>query len=133
MERARSQPVQHSWPEFSCFGCGPANDEGIQLESYLDEDAEALVATVDPDERFTSGAPNVAYGGFLASLVDCHSVWTAVTFAHRAEGRPLESEPRIAYVTGRLSVEYHEPTPLDRPIRLRARVDGAVGRKTTVA
>jgi hypothetical protein len=125
-------PVQHSWPDLSCFGCGPANEEGFQIESYLGPDRETLVTEVDPDARFTSGAPNVAWGGYVASLVDCHSVWTAITFAHQTDGRPLGTEPRIEYVTGRLSVDYRAPTPLDEPLRLRSRVEGDVGRKTTV-
>jgi hypothetical protein len=125
-------PVQHSWPDLTCFGCGPANEEGLQIESYLGPDRETLVAAVGPHPTFTSGAPNVAWGGYVASLVDCHSVWTAITFAHEDEGRPLESDPHVEYVTGQLSVEYRAPTPLDEPLRLRAWVEGEVGRKTTV-
>lgn len=126
------EPVQHSWPELTCYGCGPSNPEGLHLESYVSEDSERLVASVDPDERFTSGAPNVMYGGHVASLIDCHSIWTAITFAYRAEERPLGSAPRIAYVTGELCVDYRAPTPMDEAVRLSARVDGEVGRKTTV-
>jgi hypothetical protein len=128
----RTVPVQHSWPELTCYGCGPANDAGLHLESYLSEDGEALVATVDPDAVFNSGAPNVMYGGHVASLLDCHAIWTAITFAYRAEGRPLGSDPQISYVTGSLSVDYHAPTPLDEPVHLRAWPEGEVGRKTTV-
>lgn len=125
-------PVQDSWPELTCFGCGPANPAGIRLKSHLAADGSALVAVVRPDARFTSGAPNVAYGGYLASLADCHSIWTAIAFAYRAEGRPLGSEPRIAYVTAELDVRYRHPTPLDRPIRLRAWVEGEADRETRV-
>lgn len=128
----RTQPVQLSWPDLTCYGCGPANADGLHLESYLGEEGETLVATVRPDETFNSGTPNVMYGGHIASLVDCHSVWTAITFAYRTEGRPLGSEPRIAYVTGRLNVDYHKPTPLDQPIHLRGWIEGEVARKTTV-
>ena len=125
-------PVQDTWPTLRCYGCGPANPDGIQLKSYVGEGGETLVATVEPDERFTSGAPNVMYGGHVASLLDCHSIWTAITFAYRDEGRPLGSEPQIQYVTGRLCVDYQKPTPLDRPIRLMAWVEGEVGRRTTI-
>ena len=128
----RTEPVQTSWPDLTCFGCGPANVDGLHLESYVGEGGETLVATVNPDETFNSGTPNVMYGGHIASLIDCHSVWTAITFAYRAEGRPLGSAPRIAYVTGRLNVDFQRPTPLDRPVHLRAWVDGDVARKTTV-
>lgn len=127
-----SDPVQHSWPDFTCYGCGPANDDGLQLESYVGEDGETLVATVDPDERFNAGAPDVMYGGLVASLLDCHSVWATITAAYHADGRSLGSRPRIPYVTARLCVDYERPTPLDRPIHLEAWVDGAAGAKTTV-
>ena len=125
-------PVQDSWPDLTCYGCGPANEAGLRLKSYVGDDGETLVATVVPDEVFNSGAPNVMYGGHIASLVDCHSIWTAITFAYAAEERPLGSEPRIAYVTADLHVHYHAPTPMDREIRLVARIDGEVGRRTTV-
>ncbi|WP_435347379.1 PaaI family thioesterase [Haloarchaeobius sp. HRN-SO-5] len=131
-EYGRDAPVQHSWPDLTCYGCGPANERGLQLQSYLGPDDERLVATVDPDATFNSGAPNVMYGGHVASLLDCHSIWTAITFAYRAADRSLGSSPRIGYVTGRLRVDYRAPTPLDRPVHLRAWVDGDVGRKTTV-
>jgi len=119
--------VQTSWPDLTCYGCGPANEVGLHLESYLGEDSETLVATVQPDEIFNSGAPNVMYGGHIASLIDCHSIWTAITFAYIAENRQLGSSPRIAYVTGELCVDYHAPTPLDCPIELTAWVDGDPG------
>lgn len=128
----RGDPVQASWPELTCYGCGPANPDGLGLESYFDAEADRLVASVDPDGRFTSGAPNVMYGGHVASLVDCHCVWTAITFAYRAEDRPLGSAPRVAYVTGRLSVDYRAPTPLDRTVRLRAWPVEESDRRTTV-
>ncbi|WP_157972754.1 MULTISPECIES: PaaI family thioesterase [Haloprofundus] len=125
-------PVQSSWPELTCYGCGPANPHGHHLHSYLSDDGESLVATVDPDARYNAGAPNVMYGGYVASLLDCHSIWTAMTFAAQAEGIPLDSDPHVAYVTAELRVEYRRPTPLDRPIRLRAWVDGDVGRRMRI-
>ena len=125
-------PVQHSRPDMPCFGCGPANEDGIGLESYLEADGETLVATVDPNAKFSSGVENVAYGGYLASLVDCHSVWTAMTAAHLTEERSFGSDPPIHYVTGELDVTYRAPTPLTRPIHLTARPEGEVGRSVTV-
>lgn len=128
----RHEAVQETaWPEGTCYGCGPANPEGLQLKSYLSEEGDELVASFDPDEGFNSGAPNVAYGGLLASLIDCQSMWTAITSAHLEANRPL-ADGFIPYVTAELNVEYREPTPLDQPIKLRSYVDGDVGRKTRV-
>ncbi|WP_255169183.1 PaaI family thioesterase [Natrononativus amylolyticus] len=132
MLEQRTGAVQDAWPELDCYGCGPANDAGIRLKSYLADDGRTLVATVDPDARYTSGAENVAYGGYLASLIDCHSVWTAITFAHEAADAPLEDH-RFEYVTGSLSAEYLKPTPLDEPLEVRAWIDGDLGKRVTVS
>lgn len=126
-ERARTRSVQESWANNVCFGCGQANEEGLQLESYLSADGESLVATFEPEQAHTAGYPTMTYGGLIASLVDCHSLWTAITFAYkRAEG-PLLSEPLQMYVTGELTTQYLEPTPVDQPIELEASVEGEVG------
>jgi hypothetical protein len=120
--------LQDAWAENTCFGCGPANPDGMHLRSTFSEDGEALVATFEPTERYSSGAPNVMYGGTVASLIDCHSVWTAGAFAARRENREVRPE----FVTGELSVRFLKPTPLDRPLHLRAWVEGDLGHRTRV-
>lgn len=127
VERARTRPVQESWENNVCFGCGQANEEGLQLESYLSDDGESLVATFDPAAEHTAGYPGMAYGGLLASLVDCHSLWTAMTMAYKRAERPLLSDPLLMYVTGELTTQYLEPTPVDQPLELEAHVEGEVG------
>jgi hypothetical protein len=127
------EPVQAAWPDNTCYGCGPANPDGFGLESYVSDDREALVATFDPEPTHAAGYPNFAYGGLLASLVDCHSIWTAMVFRYAEEGRRLlDGDPLHMYVTGELTTRYLAPTPMDEPIQLRARAEGDVGRKTTV-
>lgn len=129
---SEQEPVQEiAWPEGTCYGCGPANTDGLQLKSYLSEDGDGLVATYDADKRFNSGVSNVAFGGLIASLIDCHSMWTAIVFAHLDEERPL-NDGFIPYVTAQLEVTYQEPTPLDQPINLQSSIEGDVGRKTRV-
>lgn len=125
-------PVQDIWPEATCYGCGPANPDGLQIKSFLSEDGRYLVATFHPKSKFNAGFPNVMYGGLVASLIDCHSVWTAIVFAYKAENRDLGSQPSISYVTGQLNIKYLKPTPLDQPIRLKSYVEGEIGRKTQV-
>jgi acyl-coenzyme A thioesterase PaaI-like protein len=126
------EPVQDiAWPEGTCYGCGPANTDGLQLKSFLAEDENSLVASFDGDGRFNSGMPNVAYGGLIASLIDCHSMWTAITFAHLEEGQSF-SDGLMLYVTAELNIEYKEPTPLDQPIHLQSSVVDDVGRRTRV-
>ena len=133
METAiHQEPVQDvAYAEGVCYGCGPANEDGLQLKSYLSEDDDRLVATFEPSEIFSSGTPNIMYGGLVASLIDCQSMWTAIVFAHLAEGRPL-TDDFILYVTANLEVNYVKPTPLDRPIHLESRIEGEPDRKTRV-
>jgi len=126
------EPVQAAWPDNTCYGCGPANPEGFGLESYLAPDDDALVATFDPEPVHAAGYPEFAYGGLLAGLVDCHSIWTAMTARYAARGRQLLSEPLHMYVTGELTTRYLAPTPLSEPIALEARVDGDVGETVDV-
>jgi acyl-coenzyme A thioesterase PaaI-like protein len=72
------------------------------------------------------------YGGLVASLIDCHSIWTAIAWAYREEGRPHGSPPSNSYVTGTLTVKYLKPTRLDVPAVLRARVTETQGKRSTV-
>jgi len=118
-------------PQGICYGCGPANSEGIRIKSYWSEDGQRVIAQVIPETKYTSW-PGLVYGGFLAMLVDCHSNWTVMAHHYRAEGRAPESLPRIDCVTGQLGVRYLKPTPMGVPLELSAWVEGEVGRKSRV-
>jgi hypothetical protein len=119
-------------PNGTCFGCGSANPDGLQIKSYWSDDGQFVVATFKPQERFSSGFKNALYGGLIASLIDCHSNWTAMAFGYKAEGREPGTQPLIASVTGTLGIKYLKPTPMDKLLCLKAWVEGEVGRKTRV-
>ena len=123
---------QNIWPSSTCFGCGVANPEGLQIQSTWSEDERFVIARYRPNPKYNAGLENVMYGGTVASLIDCHSVWTAIAFAYRAEGVAMQPPLRIGYMTGELKVKYVKPTPLDQVLHLKAWVDGEVGRKTRV-
>ena len=118
-------------PEGVCFGCGSKNVNGLQIKSYWDADDVHVVMTYIPDVRYV-GWPSLVYGGLISCLVDCHSNWTAIANHYRVEDRELGILPRIDCVTGSLGVKYIKPTPMGIPLRLKAHVDGEVGRKTRV-
>jgi acyl-coenzyme A thioesterase PaaI-like protein len=124
--------LQDCWPEATCYGCGPANPHGLHIKSYWSADGAEVVCTFTPRPEHNAGFQNIMYGGLVASLCDCHSIWTAIAWSYRAEGLPHGSAPVIAYVTGNLNVTYHAPTPLDRPLVLRARVETLAARKAEV-
>lgn len=124
--------LQDVWPQATCYGCGPANPEGLHIKSTWADDGETVVATFQPDLKYNAGFPNVLYGGLIASLIDCHSIWTAIASTYRAEGREHGSAPTISYVTGTLTVRFLRPTPLDQTIQLRARVTELHAKKALV-
>lgn len=125
--------LQDSWPDATCYGCGPANMYGLRIKSYWSEDGSEVICRFEPEPQYNAGFPNVMYGGLVASLIDCHSIWTAIASTYRKEGREHGSLPAISYVTGSLTVRYLKPTALDQPVILRAHVTELQPRKAVVA
>lgn len=125
--------LQDVWPEATCYGCGPANKAGLQIKSFWSGDGLEVVCRFQPGPEYNAGFPNVMYGGLVASLIDCHSIWTAIAWTYRAEGRDHGSLPAISYITGSLNIRYLKPTALDQPVLLRARVTELQSRKALVA
>jgi acyl-coenzyme A thioesterase PaaI-like protein len=114
-----------------CFGCGPDNAGGLQIKSHWLGDH--AVCAYRPRPTFTAGTTDVLNGGIIATIVDCHSVCTAIAAAYAAEGRPLGSAPPIWCVTGQLELEYLRPTPVAAELTLDARALADDGRRITVA
>jgi acyl-coenzyme A thioesterase PaaI-like protein len=113
-----------------CWGCGSNNKKGLQLKSYWS--GEESVCTWMPSRHHMAGPTNVLNGGIIATVIDCHSVCTAIAAAYAEEGRGLDTEPFIWYVTGSLKIDYHKPAHIDKPVKLRARISKTEGRKTLV-
>ena len=110
-----------------CFGCGALNERGLQIKSRWDGDD--MVCRWRP-EPFHIGYPGFVYGGTIASVVDCHAIWTALATCSRSAGHALEDgPPPFAFVTGKLSVNYLKPVAIDHEMELRARVIGFGGRR----
>jgi acyl-coenzyme A thioesterase PaaI-like protein len=93
-----------------CFGCSKSNPDGLHLRFFRDGD-EVSGAYVVPD-RF-HGAPGVAHGGIVATILDEFSCAAAV---HLAGSR---------VVTGELTVRYERPCPVEKEIRVSARIASA--------
>ncbi len=128
MITANSAALQDIWHNGTCYGCGPANPHGLQIKSYWTEDNTEVICSFTPQPYHNAGFENVMYGGLIACLCDCHSIWTAIAATYRHEERKHGSTPTISYVTGNLNVSYLAPTPLDQSILLRAYCEEIVGR-----
>lgn len=123
---------QDHYPDYSshCYGCGRLNEYGHQIKSYWD--GEEAVCHFKPQPYHTA-IPGYVYGGLIASLIDCHGTGTAAAAAYRAEGRSMDSQPPLRFLTGSLHVDYLRPTPIDTVLEVRARVKEIKGRKVVVS
>ena len=75
MADAEEQSLQEEYaPENACFGCGPANPDGLHIRSFVRGDE--VVAEWKPEPRYEA-FPGVLNGGIIGALLDCHCNWTA--------------------------------------------------------
>ena len=61
-------------PKLICFGCGPANEKGLRIKSFVDEDR--VIAEFQPKE-WHQAFEGMLNGGIIGTLLDCHMNWTA--------------------------------------------------------
>jgi len=125
------KPFQEYYPDdvSHCYGCGRLNPEGLKIESRWD--GSETVCTFTPRSCHTA-IPGYVYGGLIASLIDCHGTGTAAAAAYRAQGRAMDSQPPLRFLTASLQVDYLRPTPIGVPLTVRAQVEEVKGRKVTV-
>ncbi|MCX6395136.1 MAG: PaaI family thioesterase [Propionibacteriales bacterium] len=106
------------FPDLPCFGCGPANAEGLRLKSYLVDGQVTAEFLPWPQHDNGLGFLN---GGIIATVLDCHSA-ALVTHEAYTQGWPALPGTDLPYVTAGLDVRYLRPSPLTEPVRLLGRV-----------
>ncbi len=102
-------------PNSICFGCGPANKEGLQIKSYRAGDG--LEMEFECEEKHQA-FPGVINGGIIGALLDCHGNWTAAMAIMDRNG--LDA-PQCT-VTAQYEVKLKRPTPLGPTLKLQSRV-----------
>ena len=75
---------------------------------------------------------DVPSAGVLASLLDCHGTGTAAAAAARVQGRGIDGEPPLRYVTASLKLDYLKPTPMGVTLEIRGRAKEVKARKVVV-
>ena len=103
-------------PSSICFGCGPANEEGLQIESYRIENGLRMEFT---PEIHHQAFPGMINGGIIGTLLDCHGNWTAAVALMDASE---ESEPPCT-VTASYTVQLRRPTPLCVPLTIVSQIE----------
>jgi len=114
-------------PNNRCFGCGPANEKGLHIRSFLSADGEELVCDWKPEPHHLA-FDGIVNGGILGSLLDCHSNWTAAHHIMKARGAS-ELPPTV---TADFHVTLKRPTPMDAVLHLRAHVVESSGDRAVV-
>jgi acyl-coenzyme A thioesterase PaaI-like protein len=114
-DTARHTPASMDTPTIDeranhCFGCGPANPQGLHLTFTTDtSNPEAITATTQVQlDRMHEGPPGHIHGGIVAALLD---------EAMSKLNRPLN----VLAMTRHMEVDYLRPAPLYQPLVLVAR------------
>ena len=134
MTHPKEKSFQDHYPDdFShCYGCGRLNPHGHQLKSFWESHGETTIARFTPQPFHTGGVPENAYGGLIASLMDCHGAASAAAAAFHAEGRTMDTHPPMRFVTASLKVDFLKPTPLDGELTLKGEIKEVAARKVLV-
>lgn len=102
--------VQRTYaPTSICFGCGPANEHGLQIDSYRIEGGLRMEYTPQDHHQAFPGMVN---GGIIGTLLDCHGNWTAAIALMDEQG--LDEPP--CTVTATYDVQLRRPTPMGEPL-----------------
>ncbi len=103
-------------PNGRCFGCGPKNEKGLKINSFVQ--GQDIVAEFTPQAHHEA-FENVLNGGIIGSVLDCHCNWAAAYFIKQYE--MMESVP--CTVTAQYTIKLLRPTPSNQKLHLVARLD----------
>lgn len=106
-EMEQVEEVTFPFGDGGCFGCSKSNPDGLHLRFFRRGDEVTAAYTV-PD-RF-HGAPGIAHGGIVATILDEFSCAAAVALGG------------TRVVTGELQVRYERPCPVERELTVRAAI-----------
>ena len=113
MERS----VQRQYaPNSICFGCGPANEKGLKIDSYRTN--KGLELKFVPNEEHQA-FPGMINGGIIGSLMDCHGNWAAAIALIDLNG--LDEPP--CTVTANYSISLRRPTPSETELHILAEIE----------
>jgi acyl-coenzyme A thioesterase PaaI-like protein len=109
------QSLQEKYaPHNVCWGCGPANPEGLRIRSFPQDDE--IVAAWKPERKYEA-FPGALNGGVIGTLLDCHCNWAAAYHLMKRTG----AEHPPCTVTAEYAIKLLRPTPTNGSVLLSAR------------
>src|SRR6202051_2543950 len=100
-----------------CFACGKDNPHGMHLKFSLDRERRQFVSHFRLGKRYT-GPPGHCHGGIIATILD-----DAMSKLNKLRD--------LVAATSRVTVEYLQPVPLHRRLRVESREISKRGRRLT--
>ena len=97
--------------ESKCFVCEDANERGLRIPFFHDDEAGTVTAEFTLTESF-SGAPALGHGGVLMAICDEAMCWATIAVAGSWA------------LTASNTHRFRRPVRLGRPYRVEARVTG---------
>ena len=113
-------------PSSICFGCGPANEHGLQIDSHRIEGGLTMTFNAQAHHQAFPGMVN---GGIIGTLLDCHGNWTAAVALMDAQGA---AEPPCT-VTATYDVKLRRPTPVNAELTITSEVTELLEDRAKVA
>ncbi|WP_020415111.1 PaaI family thioesterase [Microbulbifer variabilis] len=114
-----------------CFGCGPDNDQGLRIKSYWSGQNQTR-CEFTPSPFHNAGPAKYLNGGIIATVIDCHTICTAIADSYVQAGRDVGTGEKIWYATGKLDIKYLAPAMIDKPLILEASIVGRGPKKTVL-
>lgn len=102
-------------PHNACFGCGPANEKGLRIRSFVR--GHEVVAEWTPEPHHEA-FPGVLNGGIIGALLDCHSNWAAAWHLMQKSGAAAPP----CTVTADYAIKLLRPTPTGGAVSLAATI-----------
>ena len=122
----KKQSLQEKYaPNNSCWGCGPANAEGLRIRSFPKGDE--VIAEWTPETKYEA-FPGVLNGGIIGTLLDCHCNWTAAWHLMNKAG----ADHPPCTVTADYAIKLLRPTPTKGPVFLSAKIVESTDDRATV-
>lgn len=86
-----------------CFGCGEANNNGLKMKFFAEDDKVFSKITIP---AFLMGWNGIAHGGIVSTLLDEIMGWSAIFFTHKL------------ILTKNMTITYHKPVMVGDPLRV---------------
>lgn len=98
----------------NCFVCEDANERGLRVPFFHDDDSSTVVAQFSLGESY-SGAPTYVHGGLVLAILDEAMAWAAIALAGAMA------------LTRTTTTTFMRPVRVDRPYQVEASLEGRDG------